>query len=198
MHVPGWWRSVRAFGGFGLVLLPILPGCRRDAERARVQPPQHSAVAADTSAAGRLAAMDTGLREIEDGLRTAKRDRWDPAYVVERVGLDPAKLTAWVRDSTAWIPYRGLLRGPVGVLMDRDGNSLDRALLLAKLLELAGHEVRLARAQLEEKVAEERLPELVVRRQQLAGPSIAVPPAQATNVSLAWRTPDPSGTAARR
>jgi hypothetical protein len=37
--------------------------------------------------------------------------------------------------------------------MDRQGNSLDRALLLARLLEIAGHPVRLAHGQLTEEEA---------------------------------------------
>lgn len=91
-----------------------------------------------------LAAFDSSLRAIEDGDQRAPRDRWDPAYVAGVVGSDPADLFAWVQDSTSWVPYRGQLRGPVGVLLDRQGNSLDRALLLAALLEAGGHSVRLA------------------------------------------------------
>ena len=96
----------------------------------------------------RLATLDNSLRAIEDGLRELPRDRWDPDYVVQQVGTDPQRLFEWVRDHTSWIPYRGVLRGPVGVLNDRLGNSLDRAVLVATLLEKAGHVVRLARREL--------------------------------------------------
>jgi rhodanese-related sulfurtransferase len=58
-----------------------------------------------------------------------------------------------VHDQTRLVPYRGALRGAVGVLMDRQGNSLDRALLLAELLRKSGHAVRLARATLTEEQA---------------------------------------------
>lgn len=81
--------------------------------------------------------------------RAASREAWDPAAVVAAVGRDRAKLFAWVRDRTALVPYRGSLRGAVGVMMDRVGNSLDRSLLLAELLTQAGLEVRLASAQLD-------------------------------------------------
>ena len=94
--------------------------------------------------------LENAFRAIEDGERDAARDRWDPAYVVARVGRDPDALASWVRGQTTWIPYTGVLRGPVGVLLDRQGNSLDRALLLAALLKEAGHTVRLARAELPE------------------------------------------------
>jgi hypothetical protein len=78
------------------------------------------------------------------------KTRFDVAAVYAEVGNDPAALRSWVAAETHIVPYRGLLRGPVGVLMDRHGNSLDRALLLASLLNMAGHEVRLARASLDE------------------------------------------------
>lgn len=80
--------------------------------------------------------------------REVPRETFAPQAVVDSVGRDPALLFAWVRDRTFWIPYRGALRGPVGVLMDRAGNSLDRSLLLAELLRLAGYSVRLAHADL--------------------------------------------------
>ena len=61
------------------------------------------------------------------------------------------KLFEWVRGSPYWVPYRGSLRGPTGVLMDRLGSSLDRSLLLAELLRTAGHQARLVRAELSER-----------------------------------------------
>jgi hypothetical protein len=126
----------------------------------------------------RLRALEKGLREIEDADREAPRDRWDPAYVVDAVGRNPQQLFAWVRDNTFWIPYRGVLRGPVGVLMDRQGNSLDRAILLATLLERAGHSVRLAHGELTQRQALERLPDLAARRRvYLGGPDTAPPDA---------------------
>jgi hypothetical protein len=63
--------------------------------------------------------------------------------VVEQLGRDPQVLFEWVRDNTWWIPYRGVLRGPAGVLMDRLGNSLDRSLLLdSRLASHAAEEAR--------------------------------------------------------
>jgi hypothetical protein len=80
--------------------------------------------------------------------RGMSREAWDPAAVVASVGKDRIALFTWVRDHTALVPYRGSLRGASGVLMDRLGNSLDRALLLAELLKKAGLQARLATAQL--------------------------------------------------
>ncbi len=98
--------------------------------------------------------IQRSMLAIEDGRRQAPRDRWDPQYVVDTVGVDPAGLYAFVRDNVAWVPYRGKLRGPVGVLMDRTANSLDTSLLLADLLSRAGHQVRLAHATLDDETVE--------------------------------------------
>ena len=114
---------------------------------------------ADTAA--RAAALDRSLQAIEDGERDSPRDRWDPDYVLALVGTDPERLFAWVRDSTSWIPYHGEMRGPVGVLMDRRGNSLDRAVLLATLLDKAGQTVRLAHGELSQELAIRTLPHLI-------------------------------------
>lgn len=84
------------------------------------------------------ASLEGSLRALEDGLREAPRDRWDPQFVVAQVGTRPDQLLGWVRENTVWIPYQGTLRGAVGVLNDRMGNSLDRAVLLATLLQRAG------------------------------------------------------------
>lgn len=96
----------------------------------------------------RLAALDIGLKSLEDADREALRDRWDPAYLAGRFNPDPQGIYDWVRQNTIWVPYRGVLRGPAGVLMDRLGNSLDRSLLLADLLKRTGRTVRLARGEL--------------------------------------------------
>jgi hypothetical protein len=108
----------------------------------------------ESAAAGGLQEV---LRVLEEAERDAPRDRWDPDYVVREAGRDPQVLTDWVRDSTYWIPYRGLLRGAIGTLMDRQGNSLDRAVLLATLLEKAGHTVRLAHDEIARPRAEQIL-----------------------------------------
>jgi len=113
----------------------------------------------------RVALLDRSLRALKDGDREMPRDTWDPDYVVKMVGRDPQRLFRWVQQNTFWIPYHGVLRGPVGVLMDRQGNSLDRAILLAKLLERAGYTARLAHGELGRQDAVGLLPTLVADRQ---------------------------------
>ncbi|MEM6663368.1 MAG: hypothetical protein AAF666_14455 [Pseudomonadota bacterium] len=44
------------------------------------------------------------------------------------------------------LPYQGVLRGAPGVVRDRQGNSLDQALLMSEMLTFAGFDVRLAQA----------------------------------------------------
>ncbi len=104
--------------------------------------------------------MEKAFDALAAAAKEIPRDTFDPQAIVDHVGRDPVKLFEWVRDNTFWVPYQGALRGPTGVLMDRLGNSLDRALLLAKLLQVAGHEVRLARVDLSEGQAQALLPKL--------------------------------------
>jgi hypothetical protein len=94
--------------------------------------------------------LEKCFKALEAALRDIPRETFDAKAVVEHVGLDPRKLFEWVRDETVLVPYRGALRGPMGVLMDRLGNSLDRSLRLTEFLRLAGHQARLARAALSE------------------------------------------------
>jgi hypothetical protein len=97
--------------------------------------------------------MERAFRGLEATRKEIPRETFDPSSVVEKIGKSPEKLFEWVRDQTSWVPYRGLLRGDRGVLMDRRGNSLDRAMLLRTLILAAGHQARLARATLGEGAA---------------------------------------------
>jgi hypothetical protein len=92
--------------------------------------------------------LERVFSETEAADRLVSRETFDIGVVVKESGANRDKLFTWVRDKTSLVPYRGVLRGPVGVLMDRRGNSLDRALLLSELLRAAGITVRLAHATL--------------------------------------------------
>jgi hypothetical protein len=150
----------RGFGGFmerlpvlaaSAVLVLLSGSCGY--QQSEQQVPPAGAASARSIEPARVAQIESSLRAIEDELRDSPRDHWDPDFVVRQAGTDPQVLFEWVRDNTFWIPYRGLLRGPVGVLNDRLGNSLDRAVLLATLLQKAGHNVRLAHRELGPKEA---------------------------------------------
>ncbi len=64
---------------------------------------------------------------------------FSPAAVVMQVGTDPDALAAFVREKIAYEPYRGVVRGPAGVLAAASGGDWDRAELLRALLAAAGH-----------------------------------------------------------
>jgi len=112
----------------------------------------------------------------------------------QRLGEDPIQLSTWVRDSTRWAPYAGVLRGPTGVLMERVGSNADRALLLSELLSEAGHRTRLARAVLSDKQSREMVETLLksgslpfperMAQAALAPPGGARPPTSDETASL--------------
>lgn len=107
---------------------------------------------AGTASADELKAVLQGLEMLAAGI---PRETFDVTFVARAVGSDPAAVLSWVRDNTSWVPYRGALRGSRGVLMDRAGNSLDRAQLVADMLRQSGRTVRLAHATLPEARARE-------------------------------------------
>ncbi len=101
------------------------------------------------------------VQRLLDALAAARSDLPTDSFVVEEAlfatDLSVEGVFAWVRDSTKLVPYRGALRGPIGVLQDRMGNSLDRALLLQDLLDGLGYDSRLAHATLSDDLAAELL-----------------------------------------
>ena len=104
--------------------------------------------------AGDLAMHVDQFAAAASSIRSAE---FDPAALANTLGKDPHVHFAWVREHTWWAPYRGVLRGPTGVLLDRVGSSLDRAYLLADLLRRAGLTVRFAHAEIAEDQAHELL-----------------------------------------
>ena len=109
------------------------------------------AIAVQTNNLGKL--IDVIVGEAAD----LPRAEFEPAALAESLGKDPEAHFEWVRDHTWWAPYRGLLRGSKGVMLDRVGSSLDRAVLLGDLLRHAGYKVRLAHAELPDNLARELL-----------------------------------------
>jgi len=128
------------------------PGPSVEPETQESEPDPQSAQEGTDQTAGEL---EKYFSAIEDAATRIPRETFDPEAVVQRIGQDPIKLFEWVRDETGFVAYQGSLRGSIGVLMDRRGNSLDRALLLHELLLLAGSEVRLASGRLSPEKAKE-------------------------------------------
>ncbi len=135
--------------------------------------------------------VERGLEALAEEAQQIPRDSFDLQAIIVQVGKDPGDLFEWVRDHTYWVPYRGSLRGPLGVLMDRTGNSLDRSLLLAELLRLAGGEARLAHAQLDEFLGGRLLSQLrVVPDQPLPGQEVDAEASQRRLGELSERLTD--------
>ncbi len=141
-----------------VVLLASCSGKNKDESGAASGEPESSAVA---GAAGTRQAQVKDLGALVDLIvaqaAELPRSEFDPAALAAKLGKNPQAHFEWVRDHTWWAPYRGLLRGSRGVLLDRVGSNLDRAVLLGDLLRLSGHEVRLAHAELPQSLARELL-----------------------------------------
>jgi hypothetical protein len=74
--------------------------------------------------------------------------------LADRLGPDPAAMFHFVRDQIRYQPYTGVLRGALGALLCRAGNSLDRSLLLAALLQKQGFKTQIASGQLDSEHAQ--------------------------------------------
>ncbi len=68
--------------------------------------------------------------------------------LADKLGSDPTTIFHFVRDQIRYEPYVGVLRGALGTLVCRAGNSLDRSLLLAALLQKSGLAVQIANGEL--------------------------------------------------
>lgn len=94
------------------------------------------------------------LRDTRQSL-AALASLLDPtSHQVEALALDlafsdAAEIVGWVNERIAFESYAGLLRGPQGTLVAGSGNALDQSVLLAKLLNDAGFDARVALGTLE-------------------------------------------------
>lgn len=71
--------------------------------------------------------------------------------LAKELGNDPGVILNWMRENTRYVPYEGVLKGANGTLMARQGNSIDRVLLLQELLAYHLIESRILHTQLSEK-----------------------------------------------
>src|SRR5438477_5848862 len=61
--------------------------------------------------------ISKAFQSIETLEHQISHETFDVRAIVEKVGREPAKLRDWVSKETELLSYRGVLRGPVGVLM---------------------------------------------------------------------------------
>lgn len=86
--------------------------------------------------------LDLRLTAAEARSKAMDLDRnyWNIAARSDQLGSNVEDIVEWVESQILWITYQGVLRGARGTLLEGRGNHLDRALLLAELLQSAGHE----------------------------------------------------------
>lgn len=95
----------------------------------------------------RLDALMESLQALQGSIDRTKFDLDELAFELAFEG--PVAIEAWVRERITFDPYEGLLRGPQGTLWAAAGNALDQAVLLARLMNDAGYEARIAEGKLE-------------------------------------------------
>ena len=102
-----------------------------------------------------LARLDTLLEGLDDLRGTVDRSLFDAdALALDLAFEDAATIVEHVRERVRYEPYMGLLRGADGTLMSGAGNALDQAVLLARLLNAAGYDARIALGRIDEIAAE--------------------------------------------
>ena len=118
-----------------------------------------------TSSNEKLPEGEAGYKQVSEELNrmyatldvvNGKIDRslFEIDALADRLGSDPAAMFHFVRDEIRYEPYTGVLRGPLGTLLCRAGNSLDRSLLLAALLQKIGLTTQIANGHLSSQQAQ--------------------------------------------
>jgi len=85
---------------------------------------------------------------LRDLRKPIYRTAFDFGALLDSLNYDAEEIIAFSKGAIAYQQYSGVLRGPLGTLFSRAGNSIDQSLLLAKLLKDAGYEARIVGAKL--------------------------------------------------
>ena len=98
------------------------------------------------------AAVEKGLKVYGDKVKKLKQHIDNSVFqdheILIELDFDAEQLIAFVQEKIAFQPYQGLLRGVQGTLNSRAGNALDQSVLLAKMLNDAGLDARIASGEL--------------------------------------------------
>ncbi len=97
-----------------------------------------------------IKAIDTQLSAVSKAAKnvvtTLSAEFHQAADLQSEIGNNPDDLLAWVQNSIRTVPYKGALKGAQGVLLARQGNTLDQTLLLHRLFVAAGIESRMVQS----------------------------------------------------
>jgi len=85
-----------------------------------------------------LEALDDYLSKLDSIEELIDRSAFDIDALSRKLGHDQRKIFDFVRDRIGYQAYDGVLRGAQGILLEGAGNSIDRSLLLLRLLQETG------------------------------------------------------------
>lgn len=104
------------------------------------------ASASDGQHGNTLARIDRVMTSVKEPRAEIDASQFDLEMLLERLDYDSTNIVEFVTEQIAYQPYSGALRRPAGTLNSRAGNTLDQAVLLAKLLRDAGYDARILSA----------------------------------------------------
>lgn len=126
-------------------------------------PAQEAEKLTDSEVEALVAEIKAGYELAKETLKDFRSDRLSTDVAIEQANFEAEAIFTWLESNVRWVPYRGTLKGVTGTLASRQGNALDRSLLLAELLEQAGYETRLARTTLDTVVSKTLVDRELVR-----------------------------------
>lgn len=149
------WNKIISFAISGLLVMQLLP---------RVSVAQQTIESdSDKEIEGPAESMDqqemlTRFGSIVSAIRNElDRTAFDFDALLDQLDYDSERIIEFSKVSIAFEQYPGVLRGPLGVLFSRAGNSIDQSLFLAKLLRDGGYEARIVGAEISLEQASEVL-----------------------------------------